>query len=1460
LRGKIEMKKGIQKIIIIGLLICCMFASLTLPASAAGDSGTVLNDGVISVLVDSISAYRTEQDSQTGYFITYPSREGYLFAGWYEDARCTKAYTKDTIAGVTEAYAKFVPEEVLSVKAQVTAGTAYDSTKADLRLITTVDSLSYQKVGFDVRFGKNTYNAETDTVYYQLYAIGSSSSVLKMYTPEVFDIASECFMAVVVRNIPTKAFGRGAEATPYWVTLDGTKVQGVSAIKTVSMSYLPSVATMSTKQVGEIAFPSTGWSTASTPDLATQGGCTDGTYYYQAVKNEATATTEPKRQEEFENIIQRYKWSSADSKWVEDSQSEALHLHHANDLTYNKNLSFTKSGQRKTGLLVISYCGDIGTLGDGKRYVGFMDPTDLKMVAPKDVELDLSAYGVTDNYTEEYVDIGKNIINIEYNARRDQYVVGMSGVYDVCVLDSTFQQVGKTHEAAYEQEKYTAQGIGADDAYIYFVYSAGTGDENKDNKLAVYDWDGNFVNMITLDIEWTNEIENISIYNRNIYIAANNSDRTKTNVYQVTGAGDFQSICSENADLFGLNRTASRDTYVETTIEISGVTSDSQPRFAGLRLTNEADVSVDYVVGLSTGTGTPSVESLSVTSSDGSYSQDFTSSLTDDMKTAATTGSGLKLGIAKVNDILYVFVNDEYIGTANCNGFGEVKTYLYSEYTTTTFSNYSAGTPDKSIGLVQNVGDTRNATSTYYISEEGVPSAKVAITGETTKHGYMYFGGTGTVMRAETYIDITDVSGAARAGITLKDKNGKQININLYAPKSATRLQALEYQPSTNGVKDESWGEALKQIEIPYTNVKLGVYRDGDSIKVYVNDELMYQDTLTSCRGDFDVTGAVSVGLNVYSKSATFYDFTCTHEDTSVGFIENAASARNVTPHYVSENGRLSAKVAITGKTDEHGYMYFGGTGTVMHAETYIDITDVSGNARAGITLKDKNGKQININLYAPKSATRLQALEYQPSTNGAKDTSWGKVLKQFVSTDTVTVEDEIEIPYTNVKLGVYRDGDSIKVYVNDELMYQDTLTSFREDFDVTGAVSVGLNVYNQSATFYDFTYMYWADAEDSVQLVQDASATKNTTLEYISEDGELGAVVSITGTYSEHGYLYFAGTGTSMYTETYVDLTNTESDGRAGITLKDKNGRQFNVNLKASGTADVSALEWQPSINGAKDGWGKVLKELSDIGRTNIKLGVWRNGDRVKVYVNGEVMYDGKISDYDENFDTAGTVSVGLNVWHKSATFRDFTYVYGNDVKESVAFVKNTSATRNATPEYVSDSGVLSAKVAITGKTDEHGYMYFGGTDTVMYAETYIDITDVSGDARAGITLKDKNGKQININLYAPANATRLQALQYQPSTNGAKDTSWGKALKQIEIPYTNVKLGVYRDSDSIKVYVNDELMYQDTLTSCRGDFDVTGAVSVGLNVYSKSATFYDFTYSCGSAAVDPGITVTGE
>ena len=177
-----------------------------------------------------------------------------------------------------------------------------------------------------------------------------------------------------------------------------------------------------------------------------QGACSDGDYAYFAFMNG--------------NVCNIAKYDVHSWEYIE--KEKIINMGHSNDMTYNSDKDY----------LVVA---------NNAPYYDVITLVDPDTLAPiKDVTID------------------EDIYSISYNAKRDCYVVGLSGTYDFALLDSDFEVIKKYDGV---DTGHTRQGGDCDDDYIYFVQSDGN------NLLVVYDYDGEHIVDIPMDD--TDEVENI---------------------------------------------------------------------------------------------------------------------------------------------------------------------------------------------------------------------------------------------------------------------------------------------------------------------------------------------------------------------------------------------------------------------------------------------------------------------------------------------------------------------------------------------------------------------------------------------------------------------------------------------------------------------------------------------------------------------------------------------------------------------------------------------------------------------------------------------------------------------------------------------------------------------------------------------------------------------------------------
>ena len=185
---------------------------------------------------DDISTYRTKNGD---YYENCPQKEGYVFGGWFSDSTDTSAAIgKDVTEG--SAWAKFVPEDTLSIKAQINTSlqgkdlTNTELDKVNLRLCTAVDSLKYNSVWFDVTAGDGETKSYSMQEVYASIKVKEDESNLKdkLVNPSsVFGKAASRFATLRITGIPNTSqefIKLDISVTPYWITKDGSKAIGIT--------------------------------------------------------------------------------------------------------------------------------------------------------------------------------------------------------------------------------------------------------------------------------------------------------------------------------------------------------------------------------------------------------------------------------------------------------------------------------------------------------------------------------------------------------------------------------------------------------------------------------------------------------------------------------------------------------------------------------------------------------------------------------------------------------------------------------------------------------------------------------------------------------------------------------------------------------------------------------------------------------------------------------------------------------------------------------------------------------------------------------------------------------------------------------------------------------------------------------------------------------------------------------
>lgn len=215
-----------------------------------------------------------------------------------------------------------------------------------------------------------------------------------------------------------------------------------------------------------------------------QGAAGDGTYGYFALVN-PNAVVDGVAQEACRVIKVDL------STWEIVQESEPLRTCHSNGMAYNS----------KTHQLLIVHNKPEFTK------ISVVDADTLQVV--------------------RVVEVGRYIQSIGYNAKRDQYVVRMSGNWNFAILDSEFNEVSY-HETGVTTP-LGSQCMTCDDNYIYMLDSGVTKMPGVEC-VTLYDWDGNYLGVYR--IPSFQESEALIIHNDKMYVTFFNGSGAR--MYQIT--------------------------------------------------------------------------------------------------------------------------------------------------------------------------------------------------------------------------------------------------------------------------------------------------------------------------------------------------------------------------------------------------------------------------------------------------------------------------------------------------------------------------------------------------------------------------------------------------------------------------------------------------------------------------------------------------------------------------------------------------------------------------------------------------------------------------------------------------------------------------------------------------------------------------------------------------------------
>ncbi|MCD8380491.1 MAG: hypothetical protein LUC95_09310 [Lachnospiraceae bacterium] len=190
-----------------------------------------------------IGSYSTSAYPTTS--LTFTDSDGtkhnYIFAGWYSYENGT--YTAMTSFPTGEAYAKFVDADTMSIKGVVMTSVTDGDVEGTKywRLVTGLDSLNYDAIGFELYMGSSSEKLTLSGYYWKDY---TATTANRTFTASEFGTCAS-YVSVCLQQDTANA--TECKVRSYWTTLDGTTVYGTW----VKCTYTSGICELSVEEVEE---------------------------------------------------------------------------------------------------------------------------------------------------------------------------------------------------------------------------------------------------------------------------------------------------------------------------------------------------------------------------------------------------------------------------------------------------------------------------------------------------------------------------------------------------------------------------------------------------------------------------------------------------------------------------------------------------------------------------------------------------------------------------------------------------------------------------------------------------------------------------------------------------------------------------------------------------------------------------------------------------------------------------------------------------------------------------------------------------------------------------------------------------------------------------------------------------------------------------------------------------------
>ena len=472
-----------------------------------------------------------------------------------------------------------------------------------------------------------------------------------------------------------------------------------------------------------------------------------------------------------------------------------------------------------------------------------------------------------------------------------------------------------------------------------------------------------------------------------------------------------------------------------------------------------------------------------------------------------------------------------------------------------------------------------------------------------------------------------------------------------------------------SGVWDWEATEKLEELDIVYRNnelknalnlnenfVKMAVIRDGKDFYLCVNDEIIFKTDDLRNLGETDLA---SVGFLGFNSPLVIKDYSITTSSSEIeakinefvgksnGETLGDSSICDATSGWDLSHDDGSADAYVTSDKLNDAYIYFkDADATKFYAEGYFAVTSpvaMNNDAYPKFGFAIRNNKTCTFFYVDGSAGYTAKNIGYVESEkdNPGFGWQWDHSVERGANFAYNTTGD---LNGQFVKLAVLRDGRTLYMYVNDELVFtaHDLYALGNDDIASVGFLGFNthLMVKNYSITTdaaeVDAKLNAFVNASNGETLGDSNICYATTGWDLTNDNGSTDAYVSNSA--SGDSYVYFKGDAAStFYAEGYfavksAQALNNDEFPKFGFAIRNSVAcTYFYVDGSLGYTAqNVGYVQSEPNNPGFGWQWDNKVEQSStfsynttgDLNGQFVKLAVLANGGTYYMFVNDQLVF----------------------------------------------------------------------------------------------------------------------------------------------------------------------------------------------------------------------------------------------